>query len=525
MKKQCRNGLIGVFLMIALAMIFTPMTCMAYTNTYTRDGAVLWACERSGVNWAPDLDGNGCWCVDLIFAYYQLLTGQIVWGDAHDFTWNELPSGWTRVYGTPAPGDIAVWNAGAKLGDNSVANADVGHVGIVWKVYNDGTMGTIETRGWKGHAVNDYVRYSTTAACYIRPDFPPALGVKSGTSTSKTTITWSADPNWDLYNLRIKKLTSGSYTAYKDVWGLKSNFYSLVLPAGNYQVYVDGCKSWNPNIFAKSLDVNFTVAKGTPVYKVGTVKLSESTYIYNGKARKPSVTVKNTSGKTLVNGTDYTVTYASGRTKVGRYKVTVTFKGKYSGKKELYFTIVPAAVKSPKAELYSYNAVKLSWKKATGAKGYYIYSKKSTVKGYSLLGYVTGTSCKIPNQAAGTKFDYMIVPYYQPAGSNTKYYHISTGKTVSATMLKKVSTPSVAKSGSKVKVAWKNINGETGYQISRATSKNAIKIVSTYKTTTGKNKVITATKGKTFYYRVRAYKQVGLTKIYGPWSDAKAFKR
>lgn len=233
MKNRCRNYLISIIMFVACALMFTPITSMAYTNTYTRDGAVLWACDKGNTNWAPDLDGNGCWCVDLIYAYYQLLTGKIVWGNANEFIWNELPPGWTRV-STPAPGDIAVWAPGAPLSNNSVANLDVGHVGIVWAINNDGTMGTIETRGKLGHAANYYQRYSTTAACYIRPDFPPALGVKSGTSTSKTTITWSADPNWDLYNLRIKKLTSGVYTTYKDVWGIKNTSYSLVLPAGSY---------------------------------------------------------------------------------------------------------------------------------------------------------------------------------------------------------------------------------------------------------------------------------------------------
>lgn len=102
MTKRCRNGLLSIILLIALAVMFTPTTSMAYTNTYTRDGAVLWTCERANEHWTPDLDGNGCWRVDLIFAYYQLLTGNIVWGNANDFIWNGLPSGWTRVYGDPA---------------------------------------------------------------------------------------------------------------------------------------------------------------------------------------------------------------------------------------------------------------------------------------------------------------------------------------------------------------------------------------------------------------------------------------
>ena len=93
------------------------------------------------------------------------------------------------------------------------------------------------------------------------------------------------------------------------------------------------------------------------------------------------------------------------------------------------------------------------------------------------------------------------------------------------TTLKKVSTPVISKSSAKkVKVKWTNIAGESGYQISKSTSKKGTSIVATYSTTSGNNKVISAKKGKTYYYKVRAYKKVGATKIYGPWSSVKKYK-
>ena len=91
--------------------------------------------------------------------------------------------------------------------------------------------------------------------------------------------------------------------------------------------------------------------------------------------------------------------------------------------------------------------------------------------------------------------------------------------------MKKISTPKLSKSGTKVKVKWTNISGETGYQISKSSSKSKTSIVSTYKTTSGTYKTVSATKGKTYYYKVRAYIVVDGAKVYGPWSSVKAYKR
>lgn len=124
---------------------------------------------------------------------------------------------------------------------------------------------------------------------------------------------------------------------------------------------VTKCKSCGETLSTKKIN------------KISNVKLSKSIYTYDKKAKKPTVTVKDTKGKKLKKGKDYTVTYASGRRSIGSYKVTVQLKGKkYSGKKTLTFRIAPAGttVKSVKAGKAK---VTVNWKMQTrNTNGYII---------------------------------------------------------------------------------------------------------------------------------------------------------
>lgn len=259
-----------------------------------------------------------------------------------------------------------------------------------------------------------------------------------------------------------------------------------------------------------------------PITKVSSIKLSSTTYTYNGNVKTPSVTVKDADGKTLTENEDYTLSYASGRKSVGRYAVTVTFKGDYSGSETLYFNIQPAAPSSAKAELYGYDDVKFSWKAATGASGYRVYYRASSSSSYKYLGSTSKTYYKKSNLSDGKKYYFRVVPYYTVSGTN---YNSEEGTTKSVTTLKKVSGVKVSRSGSKVKVSWSNISGESGYQISKSTSKSKTGSITTYKTTKGKSKTISATKGKKYYYKVRAYATVNGKRIYAPWSSVKAYTR
>ena len=94
-----------------------------------------------------------------------------------------------------------------------------------------------------------------------------------------------------------------------------------------------------------------------------TATLSSTSYTYNGKVRRPSVTVKDSNGKTIGAG-NYTVTYPAGRKNVGRYTVKITFKGSYTGSMKKSFEIKPrgTSICRIKAGKKSFT---VKWKKQT----------------------------------------------------------------------------------------------------------------------------------------------------------------
>ena len=139
----------------------------------------------------------------------------------------------------------------------------------------------------------------------------------------------------------------------------------------------------------KKCSVCGTTASTTIIYSPKTFKLSTTSYTYSGSAKKPSVTVKDASGETLKNGTDYTVSYKNNKN-VGTATATVTFKGNYSGSKKLNFTIKPKTTSLSKLTAGS-KQLKVTWKKNSSVSGYQIqYStskkflgaKTVTVKSY-----------------------------------------------------------------------------------------------------------------------------------------------
>ena len=172
----------------------------------------------------------------------------------------------------------------------------------------------------------------------------------------------------------------------------------------------------------------------TTIYKASNLKLSTVNYTYNGKVKTPSVTVKDSKGKTLKKNTDYTVSYSKGRKSIGKYAVTIKFKGNYSGTKTLYFNINPKGTKLSSVKAGK-KQVTVKWKtQKTQTNGYQV--QFSTSKNFKSAKTVTVNSNKsssttIKKLKGGKKY-YFRVRTFKKVGKAKFYSAWSNSKNAKA---------------------------------------------------------------------------------------------
>ena len=233
-----------------------------------------------------------------------------------------------------------------------------------------------------------------------------------------------------------------------------------------------------------------------------SVTLSNSTYAYDGKAKKPGVTVK-LNGKTLKNGTDYAVSY-SNNTKVGTAKVTITGKGNYTGSVSKTYSI--------KNNFKKATVSGISTKAFTGNN----ITQSITVKcnGKTLKNGTDYTVSYSNNKNIGTA-TVKITGKGSYTGTITKTFKINPAKQE----IQKLTAKSKA-----FFVDWAQKGSATGYEIQYATNSkftSAKKVTITNKKT-DKTTISKLSGKKKYYVRVRSYTTVKGTKYYGAWSASKS---
>ena len=173
----------------------------------------------------------------------------------------------------------------------------------------------------------------------------------------------------------------------------------------------------------KCTDCGYVSKTVTTIKSVKTIKISATSYAYNGKKKTPTVTVKDSNGKTLKNNTHYTVTYSSGRKNVGTYKVVVKMKGNYSGSKTLTFKINPKAASVNKLTAGK-KAIKVKINRSLSqSTGYQIqYSNSKTFKNAKITTVKSSNTSSVTlKKLSSKKVYYVRIRTYKTVGK-TKYY-------------------------------------------------------------------------------------------------------
>ena len=366
-------------------------------------------------------------------------------------------------------------------------------------------------------ATINYFGPSTTSLYIVYDSSVVSVSIGKGVLTFKGLKTGTTNLRLEVYSDKTKTHLIGSKTISVSV---HSHTYSNVCDATcnicnakrsvshSYQRSVTKATlTQNGSIVQKCSKCGWVASNyKETVYYPKTIKLSTTSYTYNGTLRTPSVIVKDSAGKTLKKGTDYTVTYASGRKNAGTYKVTVTMKGKYRGTKTLYFTIKPISISKCTVKLsttsYTYNSeTKTPNVVVKNANGTTL--KKGT---HYTVSYASGrknvgtykVTVKMKGNYSGTK-----TLYFKILPSKTKVLKLTPTKTTMKAYISRRTTQ------------------VSGYQIQYSTSKkftNAkTKTISGCKT---ESTTLTGLKSKTTYYvRIRTYKKVGDKTYYSLWSS------
>ena len=171
--------------------------------------------------------------------------------------------------------------------------------------------------------------------------------------------------------------------------------------------------------------------KTKTIRKVKSITLSASVLTYNGKERKPTVTVKDSKGN-KVDRKNYTVKYSNNK-KVGTGKVKITFKNEYEGTYTATFKINPA-----KTDIKSLSAKKkgftVKWAKQTAqTSGYQIQSatdsKFTKNKKLTTVSGTKNTKKSVTGLKARKKY-YVRVRTYKTVNGKKYYSPWSKAKTV-----------------------------------------------------------------------------------------------
>lgn len=205
------------------------------------------------------------------------------------------------------------------------------------------------------------------------------------------------------------------------------------------------------------------------------------------------------------------------------YLVRAVYGNGSAGEYSTYATgCVPAQPKLDGIAAAGGRKLTLTWEKAKGAEGYFVYRSTEADSEYEKIAEVSGGKQTYTDTVKSNNKTY----YYQVQAYNTNGKKKGVGKFSEVKSAKTLAKPKITAVESEdekmLTVSWKKTGGADGYIIKRSTKENGtykkIATVSKEKDTVYQDKTIK--KGTVYYYRVQAYRKNDGVKGYSELSDA-----
>ena len=163
-----------------------------------------------------------------------------------------------------------------------------------------------------------------------------------------------------------------------------------------------------------------------------------------------------------------------------------------------------------------YSAIKVSWKKVSGAKGYQVYNASSKSGTYKKVKeFTSGSSVSFTHSGLTTGKTY----YYKVRSfAGSKKSSFTSVKSATPNIAKPVISEKADVKSTQIKFSWSSVKGAHGYQIYRKSNKaDEWKKIATVGSSTLSYTDKTA-KSK-YYYTVRGYRNVNDKKVGGPMAE------
>lgn len=181
------------------------------------------------------------------------------------------------------------------------------------------------------------------------------------------------------------------------------------------------------------------------------------------------------------------------------------------------------SVKMPSPKSFSvsktkFDSLTLTWKKASGAKGYILETERNCK--WVRLADTKSLSCTVTGLSEKTEYKFRIRAYSKQNDFtiNSDWVKL-TAKTLSLTKVKNVKPKSYFYD--ELSFSWSKVSHASGYEVYSIDSKGKSKKIKTTEKTSFNDKDLSDSVIKK--YKVRAYANVGKKKVYGSYSDSFTF--